>query len=106
MDTFADLMTVLWSTDKIRFAENLSRLDFWLYELIAAFTGNRPGAMINGQRKIPLEARDENFVPEPDLLKYDDIRFSLIQPEGYNRAELVVEITFNRTKGGNGRVKP
>ena len=106
VDTFVELMNVLWSTDKLHFAKNKSRLDFWLYELLEGLSGNRPGAMVNGQRKIPSHVSDVHYVPEPDLLKYEDVKLSLLNPKGSEKSEMVLEITFNRTKGGNGREKP
>ncbi|KAF7505049.1 hypothetical protein GJ744_001268 [Endocarpon pusillum] len=87
VDDFWDMLSCLWQTDDCPFIIERMRVQFHLYELIAAYTGSRPGALLS--------------------LHYKDCKLSLLPDlEPHGRPIFVLEITFRHTKNDKGASSP
>jgi hypothetical protein len=82
-----ELLKTLWCSPEVVFEHERYRIELGLLAQLAGITGNRPDALLK--------------------LTWGDVKAVLLRdPSGGTRARLVVELTFNNTKGYLGAKDP
>ena len=69
IDDFLEMLSNLWCSDKMYFAREKQRTQLWLFEHIAAYTGSRPGSLVDASRGPNVEPVNEfdNGASEPSV---------------------------------------
>ena len=95
IDDFWDMLSCLWLSEECSFVIEMLRIQFHWYELIAGYTGSRPGSILGTMND---DGTIDGFV------RWRDCKLFLLPASP--RPLPVLEITFHHTKNGHGRSNP
>jgi hypothetical protein len=114
VDDFHDVMATLWQApmERLYLQVESQREDLWLFEHLAAYTGTRPGALVDNTRNVEskyMTGENDEFATVytlNDLLRYKHCSLVLYPPEDESSfGDFVLEIDLKHTKGGLGEGK-